>query len=253
MKYSVSAIFFLALGIFLTPSQVRADLKWELQSAENQLTLSGSCDNDVHIELYESDNFELEPLYTATAACIDNVFTHDDNLLKWDIADGEYKLVVESDRHTVRDFTLKEPPVTTEEALAREAREKGLPAEVGFTANQVFENAQASFGSKLYSLETDLITMQEALKDTTYPEFIKVGLSGALGIVEGATKKLADAFFIVEQRDFVDSEASIESLETVPESVVTPVGTETPLEDSTLETVPEQSVEELPLTEPTSP
>ena len=249
MKYW-QYIFFLSL--LSLPLQVSADVRWELQSEENNLTLSGSCDSDVHIELYESENFELEPLYTATAACSNNTFAHDDNLLKWDIADGEYKLVVESDRHTVRNFIIKEPPVTTEEAVAREAREKGLPAEVGFTANQVFENAQASFGTKLYSLETDLITMQEALKDTTYPEFIKIGLNGALGIVEGATRKLADAFFIVEQRDFVDPNTSIESLETSSEAAVTPVPTETSLEDPTLQTVPDQTVPEVPKTEDVS-
>ena len=205
----------ITLGLLAFASPVKADVRWDLQSEENQLTLAGSCDTDVHIELYESENFELDPLYTAVAPCTEGAFAHDDNLLKWGIADGQYKLVVESDRHTVRDFTLKEPPVTTEEALAREAREKGLPTEVGLSANQIFENAQASFGAKLYSLETDLITMQESLKDTTYPDFIKIGLGGALSGVEALTKKLSEAFFVVEQRNFEEKATSIESLPTV--------------------------------------
>ena len=213
MHYTKALI--IALGLLAFASPAKADVRWDLQSEENQLTLTGSCDTDVHIELYESENFELDPLYTAVAPCTDGAFVHDDNLLKWGIADGQYKLVVESDRHTVRDFTLKEPPVTTEEAIAREAREKGLPTDVGLSANQIFESAQASFGAKLYSLETDLITMQESLKDTTYPDFIKIGLGGALSGVEALTKKLSEAFFVVEQRNFEEKATSIESLPTV--------------------------------------
>ncbi|MCW1887980.1 MAG: hypothetical protein KIH67_000280 [Candidatus Moranbacteria bacterium] len=212
---SYQKVFIIMFCLMALASPVRADLRWELQSTENQLTLNGSCDTDVHIELYESENFELDPLYTAVAPCVDGTFTHDDNLLKWGILDGQYKLVVESDRHTVRDFTIKEPPVTTEEALAREAREKGLPLEVGLSADQIFENAQASFGQKLYSLETDLITMQESLKDTTYPDFIKIGLGGALSGIETLTKKLGEAFFVVESRNFEEKNTSIESLPTL--------------------------------------
>ncbi len=233
----------ITLGLLAFASPVKADVRWDLQSEENQLTLAGSCDTDVHIELYESENFELDPLYTAVAPCIEGAFTHDDNLLKWGIADGQYKLVVESDRHTVRDFTLKEPPVTTEEALAREAREKGLPTEVGLSANQIFENAQASFGAKLYSLETDLITMQESLKDTTYPDFIKIGLGGALSGVEALTKKLSEAFFVVEQRNFEEKATSIESLPTVDRAPTESMGSTTEVVETaegTIETVSEE-------------
>jgi hypothetical protein len=225
-------IFAFILTITFMPGSVYADTKWEMQSNENNLTLSGSCETDVHIKLYETDNFEVEPIYSAVAPCGSGSFAHDDNLLKWGIADGEYQLVVESDRNTVRSFTIKEPPVATEEVVAREAREKGLPTDVGLSANQIFENAQASFAQKLYSLETDLITMQESLKDTTYPDFIKVGLGATLGVVEGATKKLSEAFFIVEQRDFMETgvpeAAAIE--ESLPETV-SETATEPPKEN----------------------
>ena len=241
MRYSTPFIFLLALSLFVFPGQVKASVLWELQSEENNLTLTGSCDSDVHIELYESENFEVDPVYTAVAPCIDGEFGHDDDLLKWNIPDGEYKLVVESDRHTVRSFIIKEPPVTTEEAVVREAREKGLPEEVGFTTDQVFENAQNNFAQKLYSLETDLITMQESLKDTSYPEFIKIGLGGALSVVETATQKLSEAFFVVEQRDFVNSSASINSAETTQKTEVVSGEEEATVETPDLETIPEST------------
>jgi hypothetical protein len=240
MQKSIAQGIFVLIGLVVFVSPAQAELQWELQSGENQLTLKGSCDTDVRIELYESDNFELEPTYTATAACFDGAFAHDDNLLKWEIADGEYRLVVDSDRHTVQSFVIKEPPVTTEEALAREVREKGLSAELGFSANQVFENAQASFGEKLYALQTDFLTMQTALKDTTYPDFIKVGLGASLGLMGSTLEQLADTFFTVEQRDFVDPSTSIESLETVaapePASAPEEILTETVTEDPGTET-----------------
>lgn len=246
----------LIIGSLIWTSPVKADLRFELQSEENQLTLTGSCDADVHIELYEGENFELDPLYTAVAPCTNEAFAHDDNLLKWGIADGQYKLVVEGDRHTIRDFIVKQPPVTTEEMVAREAREKGLPTEVGLSADQIFENAQASFGNKLYSLETDLITMQESLKDTSYPDFIKVGLSGALSTVEVVTKKLQETFFIVEQRNFEEKATSIESLPKAEPiaPVVSPNSetTSTPVEES-LETAPEPETETLPTEETATP
>lgn len=253
MKQTIQFTFLLLLGALVFPSGVKADVVWELQSVENNLTLGGSCDSDVHIELYESENFELEPLYTATAACIDSTFIHDDNLLKWDIADGEYRLVVESDRQTVKTFTIKEPPVTTEEAVAREVREKGLSAELGFTANQVFENAQASFGEKLYALQTDFLTMQTALKDTTYPDFIKVGLGTSLGLMGSTLEQLADTFFTVEQRDFADPSTSIESLETTPETEDISAPLETTTENMVPETVPEEALSEGVPTEVVSP
>lgn len=254
MKLTTLANHLLILGTLVFPFQVRAELRWELQSPENNLTLKGSCESDVHIELYESENFEVDPVYTAVAPCIDGEFGHDDDLLKWNIPDGEYRLVVESDRHTVQNFIVKEPPVTTEEAVAREAREKGLPAEIGFTADQVFENAQNSFAQKLYSLETDLITMQESLKDTSYPEFIKIGLGGALSVVETATQKLSEAFFVVEQRDFVNSSTSINSAETTPKTEVVSGEDETKVETPDLETVPENTPsEEAPTEDPSLP
>jgi hypothetical protein len=253
MKYSAYAFIALLVSLFGLPGYVQAEVRFELQSQENSLTMTGSCESDVHIELYESENFEVDPIYTSVAPCISGQFAHDDNLLKWNIPDGEYQLVIDSDRHTVRSFIVKEPPVTTEEAVAREAREKGLPAEVGFTANQVFENAQASFAEKLYSLETDLITMQASLKDTTYPEFIKIGLGGALSVVEGATQKLSEAFFVVEQHDFVDPSSSIESLETSANTESIPTPTETTPDPLTGDTAVEADPEETSATDNVTP
>lgn len=251
-----SKISFLVASLFLFALPAKADLRFELQSDKNQLTLSGSCDTDVHIELYEGENFEVDPLYTAVAPCANGTFAHDDNLLKWGIADGQYKLVVEGDRHTIRDFTVKEPPVTTEEAVAREAREKGLSGDIGLSADQIFENAQASFGAKLYSLETDLITMQESLKDTSYPDFIKIGLSGALSTVEVLTKKLEETFFAVESRNFEEKSTSIESLPkaepTAPVATPTPETPDPSAVDSP-ETLPETKTETLPTEETATP
>jgi hypothetical protein len=248
MNHILRIKYALIFTLSFLPSVAFADTKWELQSDENNLTLSGSCEADVRIELYETDNFEVDPLYTAVAPCSSESFSHDDNLLKWGMADGTYRLVVESNRSTVRSFTIKEPPMTTEEAVAREAREKGLPTDVGLSANQIFENAQASFGQKLYSLETDLITMQESLRDTTYPDFIKIGLGATLGLVEGATKKLAEAFFIVEQRDFVETvvpetgtvEGSLPEI--APETSTEPTLESEAEESVTQETAPSEEV-----------
>ncbi len=245
-------LLFISL-LALTPSLVKGVSSWELLSAENNIEIKGLCTTDVRVELYEGNNFEVDPIYVATAPCTNDTFVLSDDVLRWDIPEGMYKLVVDGERATVKDFTVKEIVMTKEEVVNRELLAKGLPGEIALSADQVFENAQASFGQKLYSLETDLVTMQEALKDTTYPNFIKIGLGGALSIVEGATKKLGEAFFVVEQRDFVDPSTSIETLETTPQPDATSLPIEPPLEDSTLETAPDQIVEEAPLTEDVSP
>ncbi len=167
--------------------------------------MKGVCSMDVKAELYSGDNFESDPSYVATAPCVNDAFVLSDDLTRWAIPEGTYKLVVDGERSSIKDFTIKPIEMTKEEAVNRELLAKGLPSEIALSADQVFENAQASFGEKLYGLQLDLVTMQSSLKDTTYPEFIKTGLGGALSLVETTLAKLNEIFFVVEQRDFQES------------------------------------------------
>jgi hypothetical protein len=199
-------------------SQAASDIQF--LSTENIIEMKGGCNSDVRIELYEGDNYELEPIYTATAPCNGDTFQISDDVLRWDIPEGTYKLVIDGERESVQNFLLKEPEMTMEETVNREAIANNLPSELSKSANDIFESAQASFGEKLYAMQTDFLTMQTALKDTTYPDFIKIGLGASLGLMGSTLEQLADTFFAVEQRDFVDTEATESSV------VVTPAETE---------------------------
>lgn len=216
-KYLVLTLSFLCL-----PVMAGAASSWELLSAENNIELKGVCVADVRVELYEGNNFEVDPVYVATAPCVNDAFGLSDDVLRWDIPEGTYKLVVDGERGTIKDFTVKEIVMTQEEVVNRELLAKGLPGEIALSADQVFENAQASFSEKLYGLQLDLVTMQVSLKDTSYPVFIKTPLGGALGVVESTLAKLNEAFFVVEKRDFV------ETMPTTFENPNTPEGTPDP-------------------------
>jgi hypothetical protein len=201
---------FLSVAIFtsiMIPLSAEAASDIQFLSTENIIELKGACLTDVRVELYESENYEVEPIYTATVPCTNDNFQVSDDVLRWDIPEGTYKLVVDGERATVQNFLLKEPVMTIEERVNREAIANNLPSELSKSANDIFESAQASFGEKLYAMQTDFLTMQTVLKDTTYPDFIKVGLGASLGFVGSALENVANAFFVVEKRDFVDTEA----------------------------------------------
>ncbi len=250
--------YFLFLFGILAPLTAHGAVSFELLSQQNTLEMKGVCAGDVKIELYEGTNFEADPSYVATAPCVNDSFTLSDDLTRWAIPEGNYKLVVDGERTSIKGFAIKPVEMSKEEAVNRELIAKGLPGEMALSADQVFENAQASFSEKLYGLQLDLVTMQGSLKDTTYPDFIKTGLGGALGLVETTLAKLNEVFFVVEQRDFTeplpetksDVEPSMPS-EVVPENSpaqenqeVLP-GTETPQEESS-ESMPPQTEEVTP-------
>jgi hypothetical protein len=208
------------------PIQARAS--FEAKISENNIEISGECfSKDATVMLAKAETPE-KIVYSGGVLCENGKFKFADDLLKWQMDDGKYNLMVNGKKigktvernekiMNVRDDSensanqtgVIQPTVSAAE-VSNENQINEITSENFASKNAISSDADAIFLQAFVSLQKSLLEMQERLPETKLPEIVKTSMDLILNGLQKLTGKITDILWSVDSGKTMQEIDSVE-------------------------------------------
>jgi hypothetical protein len=236
MRIKIKLLIILFLTFFEIPLNANASLV--VRATQNRIELEGECSaTDVTVTLNKKENTQ-EVIYSGGTVCENGKFLYSDDLLKWNIEDGEYEVKVSgvnSGKTVVRKeqiLTVQREPEKTKspDNLMENSINETMRDEKSTLTNEEksveslplvedeFSQAVNSFGQGVDQLNQSLDKMGESYPNSRHSEnsFIKT----LIELLGDALKALVSLFNQLVGDLKLSSENAIDNVNTIDPSVI---------------------------------
>lgn len=153
--------FLLVMFLLVLPVSLFAKERFNVLSSENVLKLAGECSIDVQVILTPVGENE-KTSYSSNTGCIEGKFSFSDDLMQWNLPEGQYTLWVNGDLSTKR-VIVKNRVV---ESIVAESEQSAIASDL--PPKNRFEQAINDFGKSLGSMSASLGIIEENLSASDY-------------------------------------------------------------------------------------
>lgn len=195
MKKTIfTSIVFTAL---VMPGLVRA--AYTASVSQNNIKVTGDCSKNVLITLAKA-NDSGKIVYSGGATCIEKKFYFSDDLLKWEMDDGRYNIIINGQKSGK---TVERKAKNIE---IKDDDQETLPKVTNGSSTEEQDSPDVIFLKALANLQKSLLDMQVAVSQTTYHQAIKNSLETILDSLQSMTIKITDILWSADNSDGSSSE-----------------------------------------------
>lgn len=209
MKKIITILAF--VSAFVIPLGTRAS--FSARVSQNNIEINGDCSSNVLVTLAKTDNPD-KIVYSGGVSCQEGKFSFADDLLKWNMEDGKYSIMVNGQKSgktverkerilSVQDEPAENavPSISSGQAVAAPVAETAIndPAGENAAAEPEPEKETADPDTKFLdafvAFQQSLLDMRIWLAETKYPAFIKKGIDSALDGIDLVAGKISESLW----------------------------------------------------------
>ncbi|MSU74671.1 hypothetical protein EXS57_02740 [Candidatus Kaiserbacteria bacterium] len=189
---------------FSQPALVFATSWEKTDSQTNQVHVRGTCTDKQEVTVYLFTGNGTEPIYNAGAHCVKGIFDYVDDLAKWNLPEGTYRVMVGEGQsganfNHVEDVVIDDPILQSETALPSDP-------------NSSFENQAGNVVTSMQSMSQSIDVMIQSLDNTTFSSPLKAVFSGLLNSIKTMLVGVTEAVFHLQKllygaEHFIDNNA----------------------------------------------
>lgn len=184
--------------------------------SQNNIEVEGSCSVNVLITLAKTDNPD-KIVYSGGVLCQDGKFSFSDDLLKWNMEDGKYNLMVNGQKSgktverkeqilSVQDEPAKNPIPVNSSSQAVTAPVAETPIDDSAIENAAAEpepeekavDPDTKFLDAFVAFQQSLLDMRTWLVETKYPAIVKKSMDSALDGIDLVAGKISESLWSAE-------------------------------------------------------
>lgn len=166
--------------------------------SQNNIKVTGDCSANVLITLAKANN-PGKIVYSGGAICAEKKFYFSDNLLKWEVEDGKYNIMVNGQKSGK---TVERKKMT----LEIQSDDLETPPKIVNGSSEKQNSPDVIFLKALADLQKSLLDMQVAVSQTTYPQIVKNSLEATLDSLQVMAAKVVDILWSIDSPDSDSSE-----------------------------------------------
>jgi len=223
MKKEIS---FMPVSIFIlififTPFAARA--AFTVRVSQNDVQVEGGCSSvDITITLEKKEN-PGKVVYSGGVPCQNGKFLFSDDLLKWNMDDGRYSIMVNGQK-SGKTVERKEEAIAVQDEPAEDLTASVLSSQTVDTtvAETVVDNSavetkatesapeetasdpETKFLNALVLFQQSTLDMRTWLAETSYPFIIKKGLNSTLDGIDIVSGKITDLLWATSNTEKID-------------------------------------------------